>query len=66
MKVMINGYEQDVRRSRTVLDLFAEFKLTGEGTALILNGEVVPRTDFATTPLGEGDDVEIVRMVGGG
>jgi sulfur carrier protein len=31
-----------------------------------VNGELVTRSDYATTTLNEGDRVEIVTFVGGG
>ena len=30
------------------------------------NGEIVKRARFAETPISAGDELEIVRMVGGG
>jgi len=34
--------------------------------AVAVNGEVVRRADWASIELSEGDEVEIVRAVGGG
>ncbi|TWU59182.1 hypothetical protein Poly51_19680 [Rubripirellula tenax] len=34
--------------------------------AVEVNGDVVPREDYAATLVGPGDDVEVVTLVGGG
>ncbi len=30
------------------------------------NGEIVPKADYETTVLADGDELEVVRFVGGG
>jgi sulfur carrier protein len=40
--------------------------LTGKRIALERNGEIVPRSTFATRQLAAGDKLEIVVAVGGG
>jgi thiamine biosynthesis protein ThiS len=38
----------------------------GKRVAVERNGEIVPKSKHAATPLAEGDQVEIVVAVGGG
>jgi len=38
----------------------------GRGVAVALDGEVVPRGDWAATPLREGQHVEVLQAVQGG
>ncbi len=38
----------------------------GRGTAVAMNGEVVPRSAWADTAIRAGDDLEIVRPFAGG
>jgi sulfur carrier protein len=40
--------------------------LTGKRIAIEKNGEIVPRSQHADTPLASGDRLEIVVAVGGG
>lgn len=40
--------------------------LTGKRIALERNGEIVPRSQFASQQLEDGDTLEIVAAVGGG
>lgn len=66
MKLHINGELRDTPGLATVADLAAWLELPTFGSAVELNGEVVRRADQPTTPLQEGDRLEVVRLVGGG
>jgi len=65
MQVTLNGTSSAVRA--TTLDgLVAELKLERRTIAIELNRCVIPRSQYLTTPIQEGDQVEIVHMIGGG
>lgn len=49
-----------------VAELVDKLGLTGKRLAIERNGEIVPRSLFAETPLLAGDKLEIVGAVGGG
>lgn len=66
MRLILNGQPTEVPALVTVADLAAWLKLPGFGSAVELNGEVVPRTRHPSTAIVEGDRLEIVRLVGGG
>jgi sulfur carrier protein len=61
----LNGVASDVDAT-TVADLVASLGLTGKRIAVERNGEIVPRSRYAQTPLARGDRLEIVGAVGGG
>ena len=63
--VNLNGVERAVDAG-TVADLVAALGLAGKRIAVERNGEIVPRSRYAETPLAGGDRVEIVGAVGGG
>lgn len=69
MRLIVNGEPRE-REAENVAVLFAieaeEQALPAEGIAIALNGRVVRRTDWAETPLSEGDRIEIVRAMQGG
>jgi sulfur carrier protein len=46
--------------------LIAELGLKGDRVAVEHNGNIVPRGEWETTGLHEGDRLEIVHFVGGG
>lgn len=65
MNVMVNGETRDVGAG-TVRDLILALGLGEHAVAVELNRRVVPRREHETTPLKEGDEVELVTLVGGG
>ena len=66
MNVFVNGEARDVPDGATIETLLAALAIDRRRIAVEKNSEIVPRAAHATTPLAEGDRVEIVTMVGGG
>ncbi len=66
MRVRVNGEEREVTGGASVADLLRSLALEPNGIAVALNMEIVRRGEYAGTKLSEGDEVEIVRAVGGG
>lgn len=66
MKVVVNGEAQEVPEGTTVRDLVARHDLTPARVAVEVNQQLVRRAEYDSTPLREGDHVEIVTFVGGG
>ena len=64
--VSINGTPRQLPDSTGVAALIEEMGLTGKRVALERNGEIVPRSLFATQRLADGDKLEVVVAVGGG
>ena len=64
--IKLNGTVRDVPEGTKVAELCAELELRPEQVAVELNRVVVRRAEHATTTLAEGDEVEIVTLVGGG
>lgn len=62
----INGEPRQFPAALTIEALIAEMGLTGKRIALERNGEIAPRSTFATQQLADGDKLEIVVAVGGG
>ena len=66
MKLQLNGKLQEVPESESLLDLLGVLHLPAQTVLIERNGHPVPRSEFATTRITEGDSVEIVQMVAGG
>jgi sulfur carrier protein len=66
MKVWINGHQRDIPAGLTVQELLHHLNLKEERIAVERNQEIVRRADWASTPVQEGDALEIVHFVGGG
>jgi len=71
MQLKVNGIDRqvggDIADSEpTVRVLLQDLGLDRDGIAVAVNGVVVPRNRHGETMLREGDDVEVIRAVGGG
>jgi sulfur carrier protein len=66
MRITVNGEPRDLADDATVAELIAEMNLQPRQVAVERNRELVPRSKHAETPLSEGDNVEVVTLVGGG
>jgi sulfur carrier protein len=64
--VLINGINRQLPDSTNVATVIEDMGLTGKRIALERNGEIVPRSRFATQQLADGDKLEVVVAVGGG
>lgn len=65
LTLTVNGIATDVDAA-TVADLVESLNLACKRIAVERNGEIVPRSRYAQTPLARGDRLEIVGAVGGG
>jgi len=66
MQIQLNGAPRQLPDTATVAALIDVLGFTGKRLAVERNGEVVPRSQHAATPLSDGDRIEIVHAVGGG
>ncbi len=66
MQITVNGAPQRFENPICVSDLVERLGMSGKKIAVERNGEIVPKSVHARTPLSEGDKVEIVVAVGGG
>jgi len=66
MRVIVNGEAREVPEGLNVEGLLDHLKVKREYTAVAVNREITPKTQYADTHLKDGDKVEIVRPMGGG
>ena len=69
MIVELNGEPREVADDATVatlVSLLAPAAPDARGVAVALSGEVIPRGEWATTPVGEGAQIEVVAAIQGG
>ena len=64
--VVVNGKDVVVPTGGNVADFLASRGFREKLVVVELNGRILDRGSFASTPLSEGDKVEIVHFVGGG
>ena len=66
LHLTVNGEATECPPGTTVAGLLATMDTAGKRVAVERNGEIVPRSQHATTVLEPGDRLEIVIAVGGG
>jgi sulfur carrier protein len=64
--ITVNGEQRSVDDGATLADLVAALGQEPKALATAVNGEFVPRTARATTPLREGDAVFTFQPITGG
>jgi sulfur carrier protein len=66
MKLIVNGETRELPDKTTVAGLVAELGLGKAPVAVEVNRDLIPRKAHASTPLNDGDAIEVVTLVGGG
>ena len=66
MKISFNGELRELREAATIAELLADLALDPRRVAVEINLELAPRDRHAEIRLHEGDQVEVVTLVGGG
>jgi sulfur carrier protein len=64
--IVVNGEPGVVAGETTVADLVRQQRPSPKGVAVARNEEVVPRSQWATTVVTEGDRIEILTAAQGG
>jgi thiazole synthase len=65
-KVFVNGDYRELADDATVETVVRELGVDGRGTAVAVNGEVIPRGEWAGTELRDGQEIEVLHAVQGG
>ncbi len=66
MRCTVNDDPRDLPEGATVTDLLTVLNLPSTRCAVEVNRNLVRRADHATHRLAEGDQIEVVTLVGGG
>ena len=64
--ITVNGASRDIPPGGTVAGLLVGLGLDQRKVAVERNEAIVPRSQYDTTALAPGDQVEIVHFIGGG
>ncbi len=64
--ITVNGQHRRVTKGMTIADLALELGLEPTKVAVERNLEIVPRSLHGSTPVADGDRIEIVHFIGGG
>lgn len=66
MDVIVNGESRRFEGPLTAAGLLGVLELDPRAVVVELNRRIVRRPELEQTPLGHGDQVELVHFVGGG
>lgn len=66
LSITLNGVPSQFPDALFAAELVEQLGYTGKRVALERNGEVIPKSLYASTLLADGDVLEIVVAVGGG
>ena len=66
MNVIVNGQPVELRDGATTAAAVQVLTSAPSGIAVAVNGEVVRRSRWESTPLADGDRVEVLTAVQGG
>ncbi|MBN2328045.1 MAG: sulfur carrier protein ThiS [Candidatus Omnitrophica bacterium] len=66
MNITLNGKSREFSDSITVAAMLAELQLHPQQVAVEVNREIVKRDQFEIHQVNDGDEIEILRFVGGG
>ena len=66
MKFIINGKEQEGSAELAIAQLLEQLGIPRAGTAVAINGAIVPRDEHEGREILDGDRIDILRAIGGG
>ena len=66
MLITVNGEKKEVPEGLTIGGLLQFLKIQPERVAVELNLDIVKKDRYGTTPVKEGDSVEVVSFMAGG
>ena len=66
MQITVNGEPRDVPDGSTLDELLGVLGLADVRVAVERNGQIVPLSEYGACRLQQGDQFEIVTLVGGG
>src|SRR5215475_8782774 len=66
IEIRLNGEARELPASLNIAQLLEHFDLPKDRVAVERNRNIVPRVQWETIAIGNGDELEVVHFVGGG
>jgi thiamine biosynthesis protein ThiS len=66
IRIQLNGEDRTVAAGLSVAELLRELDIAQDKVAVELNRQIVRQPQWATMPVEDGAQLEIVQFVGGG
>lgn len=64
--ITINDQPQQVALNTNLQQIITQFSLPAVGCVFAINNQVVPRSEWASTVLSEGDSISLFQAIAGG
>ncbi|MDV6254188.1 sulfur carrier protein ThiS [Vibrio sp. EA2] len=64
--IAINDQPQQVESNANLQQIITQFSLPEVGCVFAINNQVVPRSEWASTILSEGDSISLFQAIAGG
>lgn len=66
MIITVNGKKQALTHTYTILDFLRSKEIEPKTVVVERNGDILNKSDWGTIELGDGDVLEILKLMGGG
>lgn len=66
MQVIVNGQAHEVAQDTTLSQLLSSMHIALDGTAVAVNDEIVPKSNFGNFKVNEAMRIDIFSLVAGG
>ena len=66
MKILCNGQQREIDGETNLSSLLEMLSLPADSVVAEINKKIINPDQYDTTRLSEGDEVELIRFVGGG
>ncbi|WP_281545955.1 sulfur carrier protein ThiS [Grimontia sp. SpTr1] len=66
MQILLNDEAYSPKTASDLLALVSELSLPEQSVAIALNGEIIPRSQWQSTPLSEGVQIAMFQAIAGG
>ena len=66
MQIQINGKQEQVESDTTIKSLLEKKEINPNVVACELNLKIIKRSQLSDVLLKEGDELEVIQMIGGG
>lgn len=66
MRIKLNGEDKIIEERKNILDIISEYKLNLNTIVVEYNLNILDKNEYDKTFVKDGDQIEIVRFMGGG
>lgn len=66
MRITVNGKPREIEGETPLPAFLQAYGIDPRLVAVAINGDVIPKAEYERARVRDGDEVEVVRMVGGG